>query len=164
MISSKSQKETGKMKMPLASTFAIKTQDFHQIHTFLSSKSSSGFKWRFPFCLLYNLSFFFSGSQHFILRLTAENSVLSTFMEESLRPDPTKLAFNVLKELRSFYNLSHLWSLVFKTYWKTNFFKLKRKKLKDSSKQFLFWVSKAGYLIFFFLHSCYENPNTPWSK
>lgn len=136
------------MKMPLASTFAIKTQDFHHIHTFLYSKNSSGFKWRFPFCLLYNSSFFFSGSQHFMPRLTAENSVLSTFMEEPLRPDPTKLAFNVLKEL-SFYDLSHLWRLVFKTYWKKFFLNLKRKKLKDSSKQFLLWVSKAEYLIFF---------------
>lgn len=40
-------------------------------------------------------------------QVNCREHVLSTFMEESLRPDPTKLAFNVLKEL-NFYNLSHL--------------------------------------------------------
>ena len=48
------------------------------------------------------ISFFFSGSQHFMLRLTAENSVLSTFVEESPSPDTIKLTFNMLKEIRSF--------------------------------------------------------------
>ena len=65
------------------------------------------------------ISFFFSGSQHFMLRLTAENSVLSTFVEESPSPDIIKLTFNMLKEVRSFWNLSHLWNLISKLIEKT---------------------------------------------
>ena len=64
------------MKMPLVSTFATMTTP--------------------------TISFFFSGSQHFMLRVTAEHRVLSTFMEESLSPDRIKLTFNMLKEERSF--------------------------------------------------------------
>lgn len=36
------------MKMPLASTFANLTQDFHQPHTFFSSKKSSVSEWETP--------------------------------------------------------------------------------------------------------------------
>ena len=76
------------MKMPLVSTFATMTTP--------------------------TISFFFSGSQHFMLRVTAEHRVLSTFMEESLSPDRIKLTFNMLKEERSFWNFFtnfHLWNL-----------------------------------------------------